>query len=158
MPDRFVTDSSLELLARRLRLLGFDVECLSGAPLEAVFGRARASERVVLTLSSRHPRRFASIPAFRVPREPRAALRAVVERFVPESRALSRCSACNAPLVTRPASSAPATVPERVRETATTLEHCEACGRWYWPGTHVAKMREWIAAAMVGSPRKPMIE
>jgi hypothetical protein len=158
MADRFVTDSSLELLARRLRLLGFDVECLAGANLEAVFEKARAAERIVLTLSSRHPRRFASVAAYRVPRDPRAALRAVSERFVPDARAFSRCSVCNARLVARPASSAPATVPRRVRETVTTLEHCEACGRWYWPGTHVARMRAWIAAALVGSPRKPMIE
>lgn len=158
MTDRFVTDSSLALLARRLRLLGFDVECVASGGLEAVFEKARAEDRIVLTASARHPRRYAAVGAFRVARDPRSALRAVAERFEPESPALGRCSVCNAPLETWDASDAPLAVPADVRRAGARVEHCARCGRWYWRGSHVERMRAWVAEAMVGSPRERVIE
>src|SRR6266850_296581 len=71
-PARFITDSSLDYLARRLRFLGFDVRTLEGARLEEVFSAARRDGRTVLKLSARHPRRFADVPAFGACVRPRA--------------------------------------------------------------------------------------
>ena len=55
-PARFVTDSSLDELARRLRFLGYDIVTLAGARLEELFVAGRRDGRTVLTLSARHPR------------------------------------------------------------------------------------------------------
>src|SRR5262245_19349889 len=50
-PTAFVTDSSLALVARRLRFLGYDVATHPGARLEELFAAAREQGRTVLTLS-----------------------------------------------------------------------------------------------------------
>jgi hypothetical protein len=146
--DRLMADTSLELLARRLRMLGFDVAGAGSAGLEQVFEAARRERRIVLKLSARHPRRFADVPAFTVSRDCRVAVRAVAERYRPSGPPFSRCSICNGTLETRAASTAGDEVPEAVRRSAETLDHCSGCGRWYWAGTHVRRMRAWLESAL----------
>ena len=65
---RFVVDSSLELLARRLRALGFDVASAGESTLERTLEIALADGRVAITTSARHPRRLAAAAAIVVPR------------------------------------------------------------------------------------------
>jgi len=101
-PARFLTDTSLDQVARRLSFLGYDVSCLKGARLEELFEAASRDGRIVITLSSRHPRRFADVPAIVVPRgDPAGAVRRVASRHDPGSPPFSRCAACNQPLQTR---------------------------------------------------------
>jgi uncharacterized protein with PIN domain len=154
-PTRFVTDSSLELLARRLRFLGYDVVTHPGARLEELFFAARASGRTVLTLSARHPRRHADVPLVRVPPgNPAAALRAVANAHAPTGAPWSRCPACNVALHTRSAFEARGEVPGRVARMNTQFRWCPSCARWFWPGTHVARMNAWLEAAL-GRPIEP---
>ena len=150
-PSRFVTDSSLELLARRLRFLGYDVATLRGARLEDLFERARLDGRIVITPSARHPRRFADVTAIRVEREdPLAAVRAVAGEHEPAGPPFSRCPACNHALEHRLAMEARGEVPAGVLRGAESLRHCPECGKWYWEGSHTARMREWLERALGG--------
>lgn len=148
-PARFVTDSSLEHLARRLRFLGYDVATAPAARLEDLFAIARAEGRTVLTLSPRHPRRWADVPALVVPRgDPVAALRGIAAGHEPAGPPFSRCPECNTPLERRLAIEARGEVPARVTRGLTHLTHCPHCGRWYWEGSHVARVREWLERAL----------
>lgn len=146
---RFVTDASLESVARRLRALGHDVEVARGARLDELFDLARRDGRVVLTLSARHPRRFADVAALRLPRDQAAAaVRAVDAAFEAVGPPFSRCSACNAALQRRLAFEATGEVPGRVLRRAGHLHHCPHCGRWYWEGSHTARIRAWLSEAL----------
>jgi uncharacterized protein with PIN domain len=146
---RFVTDSSLDFLARRLRILGYDVLTLPGARLEDLFAYALQEGRTVMTSSARHPRRFASVPAVAVPREePAESLRSLVERHAPAGAPFSRCARCNTPLRARHPMEASGEVPGRVLRSARSLRSCPACGKWYWDGSHVARLLEWLEAAL----------
>jgi uncharacterized protein with PIN domain len=146
---RFITDTSLEFLARRLRILGFDVETVRGAGLEALYERARRDARTVLTLSRRVPRRFADVPAIPIPRDaPMRAVRELAEAFEGAGRPFTRCAMCNHTLEPRPAAEAAGAVPERVRAGSKVLNFCAGCGRWYWPGTHVERLRAWLERAL----------
>jgi uncharacterized protein len=148
-PSRFVTDTSLELLARRLRMLGYDVASVPGARLEELFDAARRDGRTVLTLSARHPARFADVPALRVARgDPAAALRALAAAHEPAGLPFSRCPQCNTALQRRTAFEASGEVPGRVLRRAPALTYCPQCGKWYWEGTHVARLRAWLEAAL----------
>jgi uncharacterized protein with PIN domain len=148
-PDRFVTDTSLELLARRLRILGFDVETCPGARLEDLYERARRESRTVLTLSVRHPRRYADVPAIAVPRDdPMAAVRALASEHEAAGAPFSRCALCNLPLVSGSAAEAGGEVPEALRAADAPLRRCPGCGKWYWPGSHVDRLREWLERAL----------
>ncbi len=145
---RFVTDASLELVARRLRALGHDVLVARGARLEELFDLARRERRTVLTLSARHPRRHADVPALRLPRDAAAAVRAVDAAGAAAGPPFSRCTACNAALQRRLAFEASGEVPGRVLRAVQHLHHCPECGKWYWEGSHTARLRDWLAAAL----------
>jgi len=149
-PGRFLVDLSLEGLARRLRLLGFDVATLPGARLETLFEAAGRDGRTVLTTSARHPRRHARVRAVTVDRgDPVRAVRSLVAAYAPPGAPFSRCSVCNEPLGDGPGRRG--TVPERVRASGTPLRHCPRCRRTYWHGTHVERLRAWLEVA-TGNP------
>lgn len=147
-PGRFVTDSSLALLARRLRLLGYDVLDLGGARLEEVLEVARREGRAVLTTSARHPRRFADVPVRRVSRDAATAVRGLVQSHAPAGTPFSRCAECNTALQRRHPLEAAGEVPGSVLRRSRTLRFCPGCGRWYWNGSHVARLRSWLEEAL----------
>jgi uncharacterized protein len=148
-PTRFVTDASLEFLARRLVFLGYDVAVIRGARLEELFEAAKADGRTVLTMSRRRPRAFAEVAAVGVAREdPAAAVRAIAAAHEPAGPPFSRCPECNTALHTRHPMEARGEVPGRVLRAAKTLSWCPHCGKWYWEGTHVARLRAWLEAAL----------
>jgi uncharacterized protein with PIN domain len=155
LPARFVTDTSLELVAHRLAFLGYDVTCLPGARLEELFEFARREGRTVLTLSARHPRRFIDVAAIVVPRgDPAAAVRTLAASHAPSGAPFSRCAPCNQALQTRHPMEARGEVPGRVLRGARSLRYCPNCGKWYWEGTHVARLRTWLEQAL-GRPLGP---
>jgi hypothetical protein len=148
-PTRFATDSSLELLARRLRFLGYDVVTHRGARLEELFAAAAAEARTVLTLSARIPRGHAGVPVVRVPRsDVAAAVRAVAEAHAPAGAPWSRCPECNVALHSRSAFEARGEVPGRVTRLGLPFTWCPSCARWYWPGSHVVRMNAWLESAL----------
>ncbi|HEY6099490.1 MAG TPA: Mut7-C RNAse domain-containing protein [Anaeromyxobacter sp.] len=148
-PPRFVTDSSLEWLARRLRILGFDVLTLRGARLEELFEAGRREKRVVLTMSARHPKRWGDVPARRIERGANErAVRAIAETYEPSGPPFSRCADCNHALQRRLPIEATGEVPGGVLRRARHLRHCPNCGKWYWEGSHVERLREWLERAL----------
>lgn len=153
--ERLITDGSLEFLARRLRVLGYDVEVVRGARLDELFDAAARDGRAVLTLSVRRPRRHAAVAALRVPRnDPAGAVRAVAGAFAPAGPPFSRCPLCNSALQRRLSFEASGEVPGRVLRGAKHLSHCPTCGKWYWDGSHTARLRAWLEAAL-GRPLGP---
>jgi uncharacterized protein len=153
MPLRLAADSSLGFLTRRLRIMGYDVVMASGARLEEVFELAARDGRTVITPSHRRPPRFAAIAAITVPRDdPAAAVRMVVAAGDAGGRPFGRCAACNTPLRPRTPFEAMGEVPSRVLRSARELCDCPGCGRWYWDGSHVARLRAWVARALGPPP------
>lgn len=148
-PARFVTDASLEFIARRLLFLGYDVTVHRGARLEELFLAAAAGGCVVLTSSARHPRRWVSVPVVRLSAtEPAAAVRLIAEHHEPASPPFCRCPACNQALQARSAFEAAGEIPARVVRSGGPLRWCPSCGQWYWLGTHTRHLREWLEAAL----------
>jgi uncharacterized protein len=146
---RFVTDASLEFLARRLRFLGYDVVTRRGARLEELFETAAREQRTVLTLSARHPRPWAHVPVVRAARgDAAAALRALVADHAPAGPPFSRCPGCGAALRERTAFEAHGEVPSRVTRAGGPLTWCPVCGHWFWVGSHVAHIVAWLEAAL----------
>jgi uncharacterized protein with PIN domain len=148
-PARLVTDTSLDDVARRLRCLGFDVSTIRGARLEELFEAARREGRTVITLSGRHPRRFSDIPALVVPRgDPATAVRAVDRAYEPSGEPFSRCTTCNTALQRRHPLEARGEVPGNVLRRSRSLTYCATCGKWYWEGSHVDRVREWLESVL----------
>ncbi len=149
---RFLTDGSLEQLARRLRFLGYDVATHRGARLGELFAAAWREDRAVLTMSARQPPKSAPVTVLRVPREDlEAAVRAVVAAHLPATAPWSRCPACNVALQARSAFEARGELPGRLTRPGVPLSWCPDCGRWFWPGSHVARMHAWFER-VIGRP------
>ena len=145
IPAGWIAGSALEQVARRLRVLGFDVESGGGARLEALVQRAGAQGRGVLTTSARRPRGASGVHILTVPRDPAAAVRLVDAHAVPASAPFVRCTACNHPLAAAATLSA---VPADVRAAGHAVRECAGCGRHYWPGSHTDRLRRWLEAAL----------
>lgn len=146
---RFVTDASLDRLARRLRFLGFDVLTHRGVALEELFALAARDGRTVLTPSARHPARHPDVPAVRVPaRDDAASVRAICGTHEPASAPFTRCPSCNTALVNRSTFEARGEVPGRVTRSGSPLRYCPACAKWFWLGSHVPRIIAWLEAAL----------
>lgn len=148
-PARLVTDSSLDFVARRLRFLGYDVTTLRGARLEELFDVAERDGRTVLSTSSRHPRRYGRVPMIVAgPDSPEALVRRIADANEAAGAPFSRCPACNVVLHRRHVLEARGEIPGRVLRSIRSASYCPQCGKWYWEGSHVARIRAWLEAAL----------
>ncbi|MEO5989722.1 MAG: Mut7-C RNAse domain-containing protein [Candidatus Eisenbacteria bacterium] len=159
LPARFLTDASLDRLARWLRFLGYDVLTHRGARLEELFELAARDGRTVLTQSPRHPKRYADIPAMQVPRDDDAlALRRIVAAHEATTAPFTRCPICNDALMERSAFEARGEVPGRVTRGGSPLRYCPSCSKWFWVGSHVARIIAWLEDALGRSIGIPLNE
>jgi len=148
---RFAVDAMLGRLARWLRLLGFDAVFEADVPDERLVRRALDEGRWILT-------RDRALPVeWRVPRvhlvaaeQPFEQLREIVRAFelAPHVRPFARCTRCNALLEPLAPEAAAERVPARVRERHERFLACPECGRTYWEGTHVERMRRLVERAL----------
>lgn len=145
---RFAVDAMLGRLARWLRVLGLDATWEADVADAALVRRALDDERWILTRDRRLP------DEWRVPRvhlvaaeAPLEQLREIVDAFALQDavRLFARCTRCNEPLAPLPKSDAASLVPPRVLESNDRFRRCARCGRVYWEGTHVARMRRALA-------------
>lgn len=158
-PARFLTDASLDRLARRLRFLGYDVLTHRGVRLEELFELAARDGRTVLTPSPRHPKRYANVRAVQVPPDDDAqAVRRIVAEHEAASAPFTRCPMCNSALIKRHMFEARGEVPGRVTRSGSTLRYCVPCGKWYWMGSHVAHIVGWLEAALGHKIEVPEVE
>lgn len=143
-PVSWLCDAMLGRLARLLRAAGEDAAMVDAdADDRAVVARARREGRRLLT----RDRRLAEAAgadalwiAAQAPMEQAEALArlATVDWW---SRRFTRCTVDNAPL--RDATPAEiAGLPGEAPTAAGPFRACPACGRVYWPGSHVRRLAE----------------
>lgn len=147
-PDRLVTDASLAHVARRLRLLGYDIDVHRGARLEELIEVALAEDRVVLTRSARRAPKHPGLRIVTLSGVLAEDVKYVADTFTAASAPLRRCTTCNTPLQSRSAFEARGEVPGRVTRAGGPFTFCPGCGRWYWIGSHVRRIREWTTARL----------
>jgi hypothetical protein len=148
-PPRFAADAMLGRLARWLRLLGFDTSFEAHVPDEALVRRALAEQRTVLTRDRRLPEEWTAVPVCVLRAEDlRGQLAELGLRFAlaAHARPFSRCNRCNEPLEPATPAQVAAHVPLRVRAGHREFLRCPSCGRVYWAGSHVARMRALLEA------------
>lgn len=147
--QRFLCDEMLARLGRWLRAAGYDTAIAEdGQPDRQLIEQAVHEHRILLT-------RDRKLAEFRHASECVAIITA--DRLDPQVRELgqmhpinwllapfSRCLVCNAPLVSADPARL-AEVPPFSREHATVLLTCSGCGRLFWDGSHVRRMRKRLA-------------
>lgn len=140
---KFIADVMLGTLAKRLRLLGFDVLYDRNLDDNEIIRLSLEQHRLILTRDTALSQRpLASNHLFIKSENVKNQLDQVLSSFSPDLHAqpLSRCSECNAILNAIRKEDARDLVPEYVYKTQKTFLQCPSCGRVYWTGTHVQKM------------------
>jgi len=140
---KFIADVMLGRLAKRLRLLGFDV--LNDHTLDdnEIISLSLEEGRVILTRDKGLAARpLASHNIFVKSDNVREQLEQVLADFPPDATTapLTRCSACNQPLTEAPKTEIRDSVPGYVYNKYDVFLRCTSCSRVYWRGTHVTRM------------------
>ncbi|MFD0316986.1 Mut7-C RNAse domain-containing protein [Streptomyces flavalbus] len=137
-PLRFLLDVHLGTLARRLRLLGVDTAYEStdiGDP--ALAARSAAEKRVMLSRDrGLLRRRELWAGAFVYSTRPDDQLQDVLDRFAPELRPWTRCTACNGLLRTATKEEVADQLKGGTQRSYDVFAQCAECGRAYWKGAH----------------------
>jgi len=141
---KFIADVMLGRLAKRLRLLGFDVLYDRTLDDNGVIRVSIEQERTILTRDTALAARPLAVNHLII-RDDKAdeQVEQVLSAFpllVPPAP-LTRCSACNELLQPISRSDARDRVPSFVYEKGWDFLHCPGCGRTYWQGTHVKRMK-----------------
>ncbi|WDV54136.1 Mut7-C RNAse domain-containing protein [Streptomyces coeruleorubidus] len=149
-PLRFLLDVHLGTLARRLRLLGVDTAYEStdiGDP--ALAARSAAEQRVMLSRDrGLLRRRELWAGAFVYSTRPEEQLRDVLDRFQPELRPWTRCTACNGLLREATKDEVADQLKHGTHATYDVFAQCAECGRAYWKGAHHEQLEAIVERAL----------
>lgn len=129
-------------LARWLRLLGYDAAYARDADDYELMRRARAEARTLLTRDRRLAARRGLQAVLVLSESLEEQVRQVQQTLgPPPDPPLSRCPACNTPLIAATRAAVRERVPPYVWRRQTDFRLCPACHRAYWPGTHLERIR-----------------
>jgi uncharacterized protein with PIN domain len=142
---QFLVDKTLGKLAKWLRILGFDTIYLEYPALPEIREQV-AQGRIFLT---RNRRLLPNVPGavFISSDHVDAQLGQLYREGhidFKEELWFSRCILCNVPLTNVSNEEVDTLVPEYVRRTASLFARCPLCGKVYWPGSHLNRMKERI--------------
>jgi uncharacterized protein len=155
-PPRFLVDAMLGRLARWLRVLGCDTRYEAAAEDDDLVRESLAEGRILLTRDRGIPRRWWVDNCFVVAGDdPMVQLREVVKHFGldPRRRLFTRCTLCNTPLQILDAEETVRHVPAALRDRHERFVRCPSCGRLYWEGSHVDRMRRRLEEALTEEER-----
>jgi uncharacterized protein with PIN domain/sulfur carrier protein ThiS len=145
---KFVLDVHLRKLARRLRLLGFDVEFDGHRDDDELAEISEREDRILLSRDRQlMMRRIVSRGLYVRNTDPTRQVIEILERLDLWNwiRPFSRCIECNGCIETLSGKKMEALlhlVPEGVREWCNEYYHCPSCGRVFWKGSHYDKLRK----------------
>ncbi len=151
-PERFLVGPSLGRLGRRLRMLGVDAAYPGQSRGPALLALCLFEGRFLLTrdqgLAKRLPGRSHLVRGDTLEEQWRGVV-PLLRPLLSSLRPLSRCLACNRPLLPASPAEARPLVPPRVAATCDHFLRCPGCGRFYWHGTHARAMGETTRRLMV---------
>ncbi len=140
---KFIADVMLGRLAKRMRLLGFDVLYDRTLDDNEIIRLSLEQGRVILTRDrALAARPLASRNIFVTSNDVREQIDQVLSLVPPDETAapLTRCSACNHLLMAASKPEIRDSVPGYIYDTYSIFLRCSSCGRVYWRGTHVKRM------------------
>lgn len=147
---RFVADGHLGLLARYLRLLGFDTCYDADADAPGLVEASVSERRLLLTRDVELLEHGRLTHGYYVrATDPREQVLEIVGRFHLESAIapFTRCAACNGSIAPVAKSEVAHLLPEAVRGEQQRVWRCGGCGELYWRGSHFERLFSLVEAA-----------
>ena len=158
---KFIADTMLGSLAKKLRLLGIDTAYAGDADAGKLRFLVRSQVRILLTRDINLAKSLGDLAWSVMGGNLREEFLSIAERLAPFSDNIipfSRCLDCNEPLITIDASQTDGRVPPYILSSKTHFSKCSSCGKVFWKGTHSARMEgevQWMRGALeaCGDPR-----
>lgn len=155
---RFAADAMLGRLARWLRVLGYDTSYDMTLADPVLVRQAGEEGRILLTRDRHLLKELRPARAHEVRQDdPLLQLKDLVDtlELAPPSALFTRCLLCNAVLRVLDDAEARPLLPADVQDVPGPVRQCPACGRLYWDGSHVRRMRAALERVLPGwgSPR-----
>jgi uncharacterized protein with PIN domain len=141
---KFIADVMLGRLAKGLRLLGFDVLYDRMLSDNEIIRLSLEQDRTILTRDTGLAARpLAACHLFISSDHIQEQIDQVLAFIPPQMdvRPLTRCTICNERLIPIKKEDLRDRVPPYVHEKYSTFVQCAKCGRIYWQGTHVKRMK-----------------
>ncbi|MEU0414013.1 Mut7-C RNAse domain-containing protein [Streptomyces griseorubiginosus] len=149
-PLRFLLDVHLGTLARRLRLLGVDTAYEStdiGDP--ALATRSATEQRVMLSRDrGLLRRRELWAGAYVYSTRPDDQLHDILDRFRPDLRPWTRCTACNGLLKEATKEEVADRLKGGTERSYDVFAQCQDCGKAYWKGAHHQQLEAIVEHAL----------
>ncbi len=141
---RFIVDRDLHPLCKTLRMLGFDALSRGDLSPREAMRRAVEEKRVWIrenleTVGEQYGVRYFILQSRNL-RDQLAEIETAY-RLSEFQNPFSRCLKCNESIVPVDAAEAADRVPEKIRASFTEYYTCPTCGRVYWHGSHLKKMK-----------------
>jgi uncharacterized protein with PIN domain len=146
---RFICDRHLGKLARLLRIMGFDVAYGADWSEPGIARRAVTGRRVLLSRGRAILMRSAVAAGLLIRSDdPDTQAAEVLQRFrlTARVRLFGRCSLCNGVLAPVAKREVGPRIPPLTARWRDLYFLCRSCDQLYWEGTHVAALRDRIAA------------
>lgn len=154
---RFVLDVHLQKLARRLRLLGFDVDFSPNRDDAALADIAEAEDRILLSRDRQlMMRRRVARGLYIRNTDPEKQVAEVLDRLDLRGRCrpFTRCIEYNDTIEAldpdEPGGAEAADIPPGVRVWCREYYRCRGCGRIYWKGSHYEKLVKTVEKFLPG--------
>jgi len=156
---RFIADTMLGSLARKLRLLGIDTAYISDAEDSELKYLVRSQGRILLT---RDTDLSGSLGGNAWPvngsnaRQEFASIGEKLKPFNKLMKPFSRCLECNDLLVSIDPAEAKRKVPPYIYRSKKIFYRCPSCEKVFWEGTHCDGMRgeiSWMKSVLGEGPR-----
>jgi len=150
---RFLCDQHLGKLVRLLRFCGFDTTWDPSWREPALARRAVREDRTLLSRHRALLKRRAVTSALLVrSNQADAQLAEVLRRFRLADRIAGhgRCATCNGELAATPRPDVPVPIPPRTAAWLDDYWLCRTCGKLFWEGTHVQRLRERVDRIVEG--------
>ena len=151
----FVVDVNLGRLARKLRLLGFDTLFSNAYTDPEIAEISQTQHRIVLTRDRRLLHAKAVTHGYWVRSDiPTRQLEEVVRRFdlAGAVKPFSRCAACNGLIEPVSKQAVLPLLEPGTRRHYEKFHRCPACGKVYWEGPHIARLRQLLPGFLGGGP------
>lgn len=147
---KFLCDSMLIRIGRWLRCAGYDTVIASGEETDReLVEQSRREARTLLTrdhkiMEIRHAGEVAMLLQCNAVE---ACIHEISQRLAVDWQysPFTRCMVCNS-LLESASEAQMAHIPQRSRAVVHSASHCPGCGRVYWEGGHVVRMRAKLAA------------
>jgi hypothetical protein len=144
---KFIVTKELGRLARWLRIVGFDTVYYNRDGRGTLIIEALRDDRIIITRTKEKIDDLQKKTIIVTSEDVKYQLNEVIEKArlkIEDMNMFSRCTLCNELLVAAKKEEIKALVPEGVYGQQAEFKKCPACGKVYWQGSHLEKVKKLV--------------